>query len=105
MGEAQKAIVPPPEEGFIAFNNPLESALRSLVLLVEAHPSGCDLQKLVYFDYLLVHSADAGGPESLHPATPNRSGELLVRRGLLNAGLMLLLGRGLAQRQFGERGI
>jgi hypothetical protein len=81
------------------FNNPVESALRSLILLVEAFPQSIELQKLVYLDYLLVHSADAGGPASLHPATPQREGEVVVRRGLIEQGLNLLLVRGLIERQ------
>ena len=81
------------------FNNPVESALRSLVLLVEAYPATLDLQRLVYLDYLLVHSADADGPPSLHPPTPQRDGEVAVRRGLIEQGLHLLLVRGLAERR------
>jgi hypothetical protein len=38
----------------IVFNNPVESALRSLVLLVEVYPATLDLQRLVFLDYLLV---------------------------------------------------
>ena len=85
--------------GTTVFNNPVESALRSLVLLVEAYPAMLDLQKLVYLDYLLVHSADADGPESLHPPTPQREGEVSVRRDLIEQGLHLLLVRGLIQRR------
>jgi hypothetical protein len=87
------------------FNSPLECGLRALVLLVEAYPKACDLQRLVYYDYLLVHSKDAGGPESLHPATPHRSGELLVRRELLETGLLLFLSRGLIEQHFSAAGI
>ena len=86
------------------FNNPVESALRSLVLLVEAYPTTLDLQKLVYLDYLLVHSADADGPESLHPPTPQRDGEIAVRRDLIERGLHLLLVRGLAERRATKNG-
>ena len=75
--------------GSTVFNNPVESALRTLVLLVEAYPATLDLQKLVYLDYLLVHSADAGGPESLHPPTPQRQGEVAVRRDLIEQGAVL----------------
>jgi hypothetical protein len=86
------------------FNNPIESALRSLILLVEVYPDGLDLQKLVYLDYLLVHSSDAGGPESLHPPTPRREGEVIVRRGLIEQGLNLLLVRGLVDRRVTKNG-
>jgi hypothetical protein len=86
------------------FNNPVESALRSLVLLVEAYPATLDLQRLVYLDYLLVHSADADGPTSLHPPTPQRDGEIAVRRDLIEQGLHLLLVRGLAERRATSQG-
>ena len=49
------------------FNSPLETGVRALTVLAELAPAALDLQRLVYFDYLVVHSADAGGPRSLHP--------------------------------------
>lgn len=85
--------------GSTVFNNPLESALRSLVILAEAYPQTIDLQKLVYLDYLLVHSGDAQGPPSLHPPTPQRQGEIAVRRTLIEQGLNLLIVRGLVERR------
>lgn len=91
---------------FLPFNTPLESGLRSLVLLTEAFPEFYDLQRLVFFDYLIVHSADAPeGPTSLHPGTPHRSGEVLVRRGIVEDGLTFLLDRGLVEQRFEARGI
>jgi hypothetical protein len=80
----------------LPFNSPLESALRSLFLLGHALPTGLDLQRIITCDYFLVHSADVGGPPSLHPAGPNRSGELLVRRRSVQSGLDTLLRKGLA---------
>ncbi len=62
------------------FNSALETGVRALTVLAEASPRALDLQELVYFDYLIVHSGDAGGPASLHLNTPLRNGELLVRR-------------------------
>lgn len=86
-------------------NSPLEIALRTLVLLSKAQ-NGADLQRLAIYDYLLLHSADIeGGPESLHPATPIRASELLVRRGLIDRGLRLLESRGLVQRSYRDDGI
>jgi len=88
------------------FNIPLETGIRTLALLSAAAPSECDPQRLSYYDYLVVHSADvAGGPASVHPATPHRSGEFLVRRGLLERALLLMFSRGLIARVFSERGI
>lgn len=80
------------------FNSPLETGIRSLAILVAAHPDACDLERLVEMDYLVVHSGDAGGPESLHAPLPMRAGELLVRRGLIQKGLLLMMSRNLVQR-------
>ncbi len=88
------------------FNTGLESAVRTLALLVAAHPAAFDIQRLAFFDYLLVHSGDVpGGPPSLHPATPHRSGEFLVRRSLVEHGVGVLMSRGLTERVLGQNGI
>ena len=75
------------------FNSALETGVRSLAILVASYPRAHDLGRLVQYDYLAVHSADANGPPSLHPPLPLRSGELLVRRGLIEAGLRLMMSR------------
>lgn len=80
------------------FNSPLETGIRSLAILVAAFPVAFDLQRLVEMDYLVVHSGDADGPDSLHAPLPLRAGELLVRRGLIEKGLILMMSRGLVQR-------
>jgi len=80
------------------FNSPLETGIRSLAILVAAFPLAFDLQRLVEMDYLVVHSGDADGPNSLHAPLPLRAGELLVRRGLIEKGLILMMSRGLVQR-------
>ncbi|MEA5449317.1 ABC-three component system middle component 2 [Leptolyngbya sp. CCNP1308] len=80
------------------FNSPLESGVRSLSILVAAFPRSLDLQYLVFFDYLTVHSRDVDGPESLHAPIPMRSGELAVRRGLIERGLLLMISRDLIER-------
>lgn len=87
------------------FNSALETGLRSLAILAEACPDPFDLQRLLYFDYLVVHSSDADGPASLHPSTPLRNGELLVRRGLIERGLLLFISRGLIERNADGDGI
>lgn len=88
------------------FNTPIESGLRSLFVLEAVKPATCDLQRLVIYDYLLVHSEDVPkGPPSLHPATPLRSGELLVRRNLVEHGLRLLIRKGLVTKTFTKEGI
>lgn len=88
------------------FNSPLECGFRSLVLLVEAHPNSLDLQRLLQYDYLLVHSGDvAGGPSSLHPETPLRSSELLVRRELVMQGVRLMGSKGFVRALYEKKGI
>ena len=88
-----------------AFNSPLETGIRSLAILVAGYPSAFDLQRLVELDYLVVHSGDVGGPESLHAPLPHRAGELLVRRGLVEKGLLLMMSRGLVMRLAQQTGI
>jgi hypothetical protein len=86
------------------FNSALETGVRALAILAAAYPNGHDLHRLVQYDYLIVHSADAEGPPSLHPALPLRSNELLVRRHLVERGLLLMMSAGLVARQFGKEG-
>lgn len=87
------------------FNSALETGVRSLVILVASFPSALDLQRLVDFDYLIVHSGDVDGPDSLHPPLPMREGELLVRRKIIESGLSLMMSRGLITRIAGAEGI
>jgi hypothetical protein len=87
------------------FNGPLEAGIRAVAILGAAYPQTYDLQRLVAFDYLLVHTADIGGPESLHPTAPLHSAELLVRRKLVEDALMLMMTRDLVVREITSEGI
>ena len=88
------------------FNGPVEIGLRALALLTEAFPAAYSLQRLVVYDYLAVHSDDVpGGPPGLHPKTPHRGAELLVRRAVLEQGLLLYQSRGLVERRYTEDGV
>ncbi|MGE6699477.1 ABC-three component system middle component 2 [Hyphomonas sp. NPDC076900] len=87
------------------FNSPFETGVRALILLVASFPRKHDLKRLVQYDYLSVHSADAGGPPSLHPPLPLRSNELLVRRSLVERGLLLMASAGLVRREAQQDGI
>lgn len=88
------------------FNSPTEIGLRSTVLLFELYPGVASIQRLVVYDYLLVHSDDVpNGPNGLHPKTPYRSGELLVRRNTLQAGLLLYISRGLVCEMYLSEGL
>jgi ABC-three component (ABC-3C) system Middle Component 2 len=86
------------------FNSALETGVRTLAILVAAYPQAHDLHRLVQYDYLTVHSADADGPPSLHPPLPLRSNELLVRRHIVERGLLLMISRRLARRESGGTG-
>ena len=78
------------------FNNPVESALRSLILLVESYP-GTLIYRSSSISITCWYTAPMlGDPKSLHPATPQRDGRSSVRRDLIEQGLHLLLVRGLA---------
>lgn len=92
---------------FVApFNGPVEIGLRALSILNESFPKEYSVQRLVIFDYLIVHSDDVpDGPAGLHPQTPHRSGELLVRRGVVQEGLLLYQSRGLVERRFDMTGV
>jgi hypothetical protein len=88
------------------FNLPVELGLRSLFVCAALHPEELDLQKLSYLDYLLVHSGDVTrGPVSLHAPVPNRGGEWLVKRQVLESGLNLMIERELLAKHFNESGI
>jgi hypothetical protein len=99
------------EEGLVSsrkpatFNGPLEAGLRAVAVLGAAHPRSFDLQRLVAFDYLLVHTGDIGGPDSLHPPAPLQSAELLVRRKLVQQALLLMMTRELVEREIDGEGI
>jgi hypothetical protein len=87
------------------FNTPLEAGLRALFVLAAAGRRAFDCQRLVYFDYILVHSAEVGGEASLHPQTPSQRTEILVRRDLVQDGLALMRSRELVERKFATTGI
>ena len=72
------------------FNSSLETGVRAVVVLDAAYPRAFDQSQLTWLDHLVVHTADIGGPESLHPDIPQRTGELLVRRRLVEDGLNLM---------------
>lgn len=86
------------------FNSALETGVRTLAVLIACYPKVHDLGRIIQYDYLTVHSADANGPPSLHPPLPLRSNELLVRRGLIESGLRLMMSRSLVRQDFHAQG-
>ena len=93
-----------PKQPVAPFNSALETGVRALIILATAYPQNHDVHRLVQYDYLTVHSADADGPPSLHPALPLRSNELLVRRDLVESGLLLMMSAGLVSRHADSKG-
>lgn len=59
----------------------------------------------MHYDYLLVHSGNVDGPPSLHPAGPHRSGELLVKRPLIESGVNLMMQKSIIECEFSAVGI
>lgn len=86
------------------YNSPLEAGIRAVVVLEHLRPQTADLTDLVLYDHVVVHAADVGGPKSLHANVPDRKGELLVRRGLVEAGLDLMRRCHLVEKVGGEEG-
>lgn len=65
-----------------------------MVFLLRAiHPRRADLQRLMYFDYAAIYSADIGGPESLHTPVPLRGDEYTTRREVIEQGLIMMCAR------------
>ncbi|WP_029061421.1 ABC-three component system middle component 2 [Labrenzia sp. DG1229] len=101
-----KKMTPAPLDGHRLFNTPLECGFRLLFALDACRPSSADLQRLISYDYLLVHSGDiAGGPPSLHPPVPFRGSEWVVKRDLVRAGLGLVFARDLVAKVLTPKGI
>lgn len=88
------------------FNNLVETGLRILTILVAAFPESFDIQMLVYYDYLTVHTGDIDpSMKSLHAPVPNRSGEVMVRRKIIEEGIEFFIERGLVEKKYMSTGI
>ncbi|MEU6230348.1 ABC-three component system middle component 2 [Streptomyces sp. NPDC047042] len=86
-------------------NSPLEIGVRALVLLAESHPQPLDLAQLAVLDHAVLHSGDHDGPPSLHPSLPGHSGELGMKRTVLEQALLVLIRAGLAGAEADETGL
>jgi hypothetical protein len=87
------------------FNSPLETGVRTVVLLNTAYPRAFDIKELTWLDHLVVHTGDIPGPESLHPEVPHRDGELLVRRSLVEQGITLMRRLHMIEAKYSSAGI
>ena len=87
------------------FNSPLETALRLLFIFNKSNRT-FDLQRLVYYNYLLIHSSDVpNAPKSIHADLPRRSCEMLVNRAVIKKALTVLISRGLIDVVYSKKGI
>jgi len=87
------------------FNSALETGIRSVCVLAADYSMKFDLQQLLAFDHLVVHTGDvANAPPSLHPNVLQRNGELLVRRSLVERGLLLMESKRLVEKLISKDG-
>ena len=87
------------------FNTPLEAGVRAVVILEAFAPEAFDVATLSLLDYYVVHTADVGGPPSIHPELDARVGEYFVRRSLVEAGALLMTRADLLERVVDKDGI
>lgn len=86
-----------------SLNNPIEIGTRSALILT-ALESSHTLEELVKLDFALIYSGDFGGPDNLHPATPNHIAEIAHRREFLPDALAFFIKKGLLQTYFSQAG-
>lgn len=88
------------------FNSPLEIGLRMLFILDALTPKTYDINTLAIFDYFLLNSSDfPNGPKSLHPSTPHRGAQLIIKPMVLQQGLNLMISKELINIDFTVDGI
>ena len=75
------------------YNTPVEIGMRCLITLRAIGAKGADLDRIMFYDYLCLNTADLNGPESLHPPIPNRGVQVYARKELIKKGLILLLSK------------
>ncbi len=87
------------------FNSPLEISLR-LLFIIDRCTKALDADRLVYYNYLLVHSSDIpDAPKSIHADLPKRSNEMPVSQLVVQKALTLLISKGLISINYSKKGI
>lgn len=86
-------------------NSPLEAGIRCVAILVALYPRAVDVSRLVLLDHVLLHTSDFGGAQSIHPPVPGRGGQIGMKRGLIQDGLVLVGSRGFVDRVVSPSGI
>lgn len=77
------------------FNSRIELATRASFILTCFSERALDLDRLVFFDYVLLYSKEFGGPLNLHTDLPNKVAEIIRRREILPTALKLFISKGL----------
>jgi hypothetical protein len=93
------------EKAVSLFNSPLEVSLR-LLFILDRSTKALDVDRLVYYNYLLVHSSDIpDAPKSIHADLPKRSNEMPVSQLVVQKALTLLISKGLISINYSKKGI
>ncbi|MET1249168.1 ABC-three component system middle component 2 [Sporolactobacillus sp. STCC-11] len=88
------------------YNTPLEIGLRVLIILNELTEETIDLNRLVIYDYFINHSSDFDKTsKSLRPSIPQRFGELILKRKVIQEGIYLMYSRELLDIHYTLNGI
>lgn len=87
------------------FNTPLEAGVRAIAFLNAYYPNEIDFESLLKIDYVIVNSGELDGPKSIHPFTPNKMGELIMRRSIVREGIDLMIRFGMLQSKLTDTGI
>jgi hypothetical protein len=88
-----------------SLNGALEVGVRLVFFLQAAFPGSYDVNQLVLADHLLTHSADSGGPKSLHPPIAIREGELGMKRTAVQAAIRRMADADLIRASANRSGI
>jgi hypothetical protein len=102
---AEGMMAPSEDKPIKLFNSALETGVRTVVVLDSIYPRSFDISHLTWCDHLVVHTGDIGGPSSLHPDIPQRTGELLVRRRLVEDGVNLMRQLHMIDAEVSDKGI
>lgn len=92
-------------ESASVFNSDLEAGVRAIIALNAIYPKSVDFESLIKVDFIIINSRDFGGPESIHPSTPNRIGEISSRRETIRSGLNLMRRFGMIEVDLSNTGV
>lgn len=85
------------------YNTKSELGLRSLFILKELHPKFCDIDRLLYLDYLCLYVEEIKkDATNLHPKYPFQSIEIFEKRETLKKAIFELALKGLVDVETNE---